>query len=361
MPSGSIVRNIRTLIKRSLVPSVPKRWVCQFDFGVKAFSLRPFASANGNARRVVANANTAATKTDRLLANLKLAKHFGTVFDALGLVHRSSLVNIDHSDMNGLMALVGAVQTGLGRALPCLVETTYSDRLPAHSDVPPRKQKLRAARAKERSQLNLTGHTIRSLKAFARRLGFWPKFVFDRGFCSKEIVTLLCKRKATFYVRMKAGRLVELAGERMAVKTLSGHDTTIRLYGFRLRVIRSRKPCGGESWYILTSDLASTAKRILKIYRHRFEIEETFKDMKHLFELKRTRLNRPNSLKVILWLVSLGIALLYLATRDNVQHNRQSNPKKWRSWITTAYETLERELAVALWETAPPEVLVVGV
>ena len=111
MPSGSIVRDIRTLIKRSLLPSVPKRWQRQFDFGLKAFSLRSFSSANGNARKVVANPHTASTKTDRLLANLKLARHLGVVFDGLHLVHPSSFVNIDYSDMNGLMALVGVLST----------------------------------------------------------------------------------------------------------------------------------------------------------------------------------------------------------------------------------------------------------
>jgi glucan phosphoethanolaminetransferase (alkaline phosphatase superfamily) len=53
--------------------------------------------------------------------------------------------------------------------------------------------------------------------------------------------------------------------------------------------------------------------------------------MKHIFELKRTRLNKPISLKVILWLVSIGIALLYLVTKANITVERQANPKKWRS------------------------------
>lgn len=96
------------------------------------------------------------------------------------------------------------------------------------------------------------------------------------------------------------------------------------LYSFSLRVIRSRKPKGGEPWYILTNDMQSTDKKILRIYRHRFEIEETFKDMKHIFELKRTRLNKPTSLKIILWLVSLGIVLLYLTTKGEIQANRLS-------------------------------------
>jgi hypothetical protein len=349
MPSPSIVRDIRTVVQKQLVPRVPKRWSKQFSFGVKAFSLRVFASAGSNARKVVSNPNTASTKTDRLLGNLRLACQLGTIFDTLGLVHPESFVNVDHSDMNGLMALVGAVQTRKGRALPCMVETTYSDRLPSHEDATPRKKALRRDRAAERAQIALTAHTMKSLKALAKRLGFWPRLVFDRGFCSKEIIRLLCQRKATFYVRMKAGKLVELAGTVAVTKALRGHDNTIQLYGYTLRVVRSRKPKGGEPWYILTNDMTSTVKRVLRVYRHRFEIEETFKDMKHIFELRRTRLNKPTSLKVILWLVSIGIALLYPVTKDSIVTQRQANPKKRRSWIRAAYEQLERAQTKALW------------
>jgi hypothetical protein len=352
MPSLTIVRDIRTAVQTHVLPKVPKRWSKQFDFGLKAYALRSFTSAGGNARKVVANPNTASTKADRLLKNMKLADHMGVIFDALGLVHPTSFVNVDHSDMNGLMALVGAVQTRKGRAIPCMIETTYSDRLPSHADATPRKKLLRNHRADERTELGLTEHTIRSLKAFAKRLGFWPKLVFDRGFCSQAIIQLLREQKATFYVRMKAGRLVELAGEKVAAKTLRGHDNTIQLHGYTLRVVRSRKPRDGQAWYILTNDMNSTTKRILKVYRHRFEIEETFKDMKHIFELKRTRLNKPASLKMILWLVSLGIALLYLVTKDEITTERQANPKKWRSWIRAAYERLEQALTIMMWEGA---------
>jgi hypothetical protein len=68
MPSKDIVRDIRALIHNKLVPVVPKKWLTQFTFGTQAFSLRPFQSANGNARSVVANPATASTKCDRLLA-----------------------------------------------------------------------------------------------------------------------------------------------------------------------------------------------------------------------------------------------------------------------------------------------------
>lgn len=172
------------------MPQVPKKWLPQFTFGAQAFSLRPFQSAGSNARCVVSNPSTASTKCDRLLGNTKLAAHFGVVFDQLNLVKPRSYVNVDHSDMNGLTALVGARQTRNGRAIPCFVETTYAHHIPADSNKP-RWQKLRAAMVLARKTQSFTGHTIDTLQDFADRLGFWPRLVFDRGFGNESIVTHL--------------------------------------------------------------------------------------------------------------------------------------------------------------------------
>jgi len=300
MSSTDIVRDSRTLIQNNLLPTVPRKWHPQLSFGLQAYSLQAFQSATGNARRVVANPNTAARKSERLLANAKLANQFGIVFDSLELVKPTSYVNVDHSDMNGLTALVGAVQTRNGRAIPCFVETTYAHHIPAkgsrHSTA--RTDRLRAARYEERRWRSFTGHTIDALQNLAGRLGFWPKLVFDRGFCNGSIVEHLHAEGATFYIRLKAGRFVELddgkAVTRLSVKELRENDASIHLYGLTLRVIRSPKSRRAkEPWYILTNDLSSSRTKIVRIYYHRFEIEESFKDVKHIFEFRRVRLNKP--------------------------------------------------------------------
>ncbi len=182
MPSPNIVRDIRALIQNKLVANITPYWREQLAFGLQAYGLHPFQSAVGNARMVVANPRTAARKTERLFRNEGLADQLGVVFNSLNLVRPGSFINVDHSDMNGLTALVGAKQTRNGRAIPCFVETTYSDRLPSHEDTPPRKRALRTARAEERKYRSFTGHAIDALQDFADRLGFWPKLVFDRGF-----------------------------------------------------------------------------------------------------------------------------------------------------------------------------------
>jgi hypothetical protein len=349
MPSTDIVRDTRALIQNKLLAATPKKWLPQLRFGLQAYSLQTFQSATGNARRVEANANTAARKSERLLANKKLGDHFGQVFDSLGLVKPSSFVNVDHSDMNGLTALVGALQTKLGRAIPCFVETTYSDRLSAKEDTPPRKRALRKARAEERQSRSFTGHTIDALQDFADRLGFWPKLVFDRGFGNESIVTHLVAEGATFYIRVKAGRYIEFDKQRLKIQELKQKDATIRLYGLTLRVIRSAQDGkNDEPWYILTNDTGHSRVKIVRIYYHRFEIEESFKDLKHILEFRRTRLNKPNSLKVILWLMFLGIVLLYKVTKPTKQQ-RHPNPKKRTSWIRSAIEQLQQAYGLVLW------------
>lgn len=349
MSSTDIVRDIRTLTQTKLLPVVPKKWLPQFRFGLNAFGLRPFQSAGSNARSVVANPNTAATKSDRLLANMRLAEQLAAVCDVLCCVKKSSFVNIDHSDMHGLTALVGAVQTRKGRAIPCMVETTYALQIPAHSDRP-RIQRLRQAMRRARRTQSFTGHTIDALQTMADRLGFWPKLVFDRGFGNESIVTHLSAEGCTFYIRMKAGRFVELDDQKIEIKQLDTNDATVRLFGLTLRVIRSPKSRRApEPWYILTNDMTSSRAKIVKIYYHRFEIEETFKDIKHIFEYKRTRLTKPNSLKILLWFVSIGIALLYVVTKPTQQSIRAANAKKQTSWLRQAYEQLQQAYGLLLW------------
>jgi IS4 transposase len=182
----------------------------------------------------------------------------------------------------------------------------------------------------------------------ADRLGFWPRLVFDRGFGNESIITHLHTEGAVFYIRLKAGRLVEFDGQKVEIKQLTEKDAVVQVCGLTLRVIRSPKNRRAkEPWYILTNDFSSSRNKIVKVYYHRFEIEETFRDIKHIFEYKRTRLNKPNSLKVLLWFVSLGIALLYLVTKPTIQVAH--HPKKRTSWLRQAYEQLQQASGQLLW------------
>ena len=350
MSSTAIVRDCHALIQNKLLTAAPKRWVPQLRFGFQAYSLTSYQRATGNARRVITNPNTAARKSERLLANTKLAAHLGTVFDQLNLVKPGSYVNVDHSDMHGLTALVAAVQTRNGRAIPCMVETTYALHIPAHADASARWQRLRRDMHIARRTQSFTGHTIDALQTMADRLGFWPHLVFDRGFGNESIVEHLAAEGATFYIRMKAGRFVELDGCRLPIQELKETDATIRMYGLTLRVVRSPQSRRAlEPWYILTNDMSSSRSKVVRIYYHRFEIEESFKDVKHIFEFRRVHLNKPNSLKVLLWLIFLGMAILYVVTRPTKRQIQQAHPKKQTSWLRQAYEQLHQAYGLLLW------------
>ncbi len=155
----------------------------------------------------------------------------------------------------------------------------------------------------------------------------------------------------TFYVRLKAGRLVEIAGEKVTVSSAKRADETVVIAGITLRVIRSPKNGkNNEPWFILTNDLTSSRNKVVKIYYHRFEIEETFRDIKTILGLRRTKLTKPNSLAILLWFVSLGILILYLAgigvlgARALLRLLTQPHPKKKLSWYRILLELREAEV-----------------
>jgi hypothetical protein len=357
--TSSILRASVHIVKEQILPKIPKKWTPQVAFGTNALSLHPLTSCNANARMTGVARGTAESKMARLLGNARLPAAFASVVAKLELVNSKSYVNVDHSDFSGLVALVFAMQTRIGRTLPIFLETSYSGKLSARTDAPKRTRVLRAAY--EALTTNETKRTIASLRVLKKMLGFWPRLVFDRNFGGKDIVQLLTEQEATFYIRLKAGRMAEIAGERVTVSTTKRADERVLIAGITLRVIRSPQPKQGttsgrtgttatEPWYILTNDTTSSRNKIVRIYYHRFEIEETFRDIKTILGLRRTRLSKPNSLAVLLWFVSLGILILYLAgvgcygIRALRRRLTQPHPKKKLSWYRILLELREQEI-----------------
>jgi hypothetical protein len=322
------------------------------DFGLHAYSLTPFQSAAGNARTVVPKYSTACRKSERLLGNLQISDQLNTVLAGQVQCTTSSIINVDHTDTNYLSSLVGAVQTGKGRAVPVFVESTFANDIPSFGSRPSTKRtdSLRKARADERKHTSWNRHIISALEAFILHLGFAPRFAFDRGFGSIAVISYLVSADTTFYIRLKSGRIVDDGYEQIKVKDIKGNDEVVELEDengckLLLRVVRSSngRRCK-EPWYILTNDFESKREKIIRIYYHRFEIEESFRDAKHIFDLKRVRLNRPNSLKTLLILVFIGFALLFNWSKQKVfrvYHKLRGipeHPKKSLSWVRDAWE-----------------------
>lgn len=140
-----ILRASTNVVKQYILPGVPKVWFRQVSFGIATLSLRSLVSCNANARMSGLPRGTAESKMARLLDNTKLPATLANIVANLGLVTRHSYVNVDHSDFSGLVALVFALQTRIGRALPVFLEASYSGNLSARVDAPKRTRDLRAA------------------------------------------------------------------------------------------------------------------------------------------------------------------------------------------------------------------------
>jgi hypothetical protein len=341
MSSKVIIPSYAYTIQQQLLPALSECWHHQVRFGLQALTIKPFVSLASNARATIAHPDTASTNMDRLVANAGLARELSTVVAGLGMVTSRSVLACDHSDMNGLLTFMGAIQTKRGRAIPCVLETLYSQFLPASTDASKRKQKLRQAR--KEAGIHLYDQALACLEQLALDLGFWPRLVFDRGFGGISFIRGLMEHEAIFYVRLKAGRFVELGGEECKVGELPANDMRITLGGLRLRVVRSDEPDDGEPWLILTSDLTKSRRKIIRIYYHRFEIEESFKDLKHVLNLKLMKLTKPLSLKILLWFAALRFILAYLASHRDPRYGNRRHPKKRISWFRRLSEALVRE------------------
>ena len=341
MSSKVIIPAYAHIIQQQLIPALPEYWRHQVRFGIQALTIKPFISLASNARATITNPDTASTNMDRLVGNAGLARELSRIVAGMGMITPRSILACDHSDMNGLLTFMGAVQTGKGRGIPCTLETLYSQFLPAGNQSSKRKQKLRQARLE--AGIHLYDQALACLEQLALDLGFWPRLVFDRGFGGISFIRGLMEHEATFYIRLKAGRLVELGGAEYKAGELPANDMRITLGGLCLRVIRSDEPAEGEPWLILTSDMAKSRKKIIRIYYHRFEIEETFKDLKHVLSLKLMKLTKPLSLKLLLWFASLRFILSYLASHQDPRYGKLRHPKKRISWFRRLSEALTRE------------------
>src|SRR5579864_5376740 len=284
------------IIQEKCIPVVSKKHLQLFRFGIASLTLSPFRSLNSNARITINNIHTAYTKMYRLTKQKKLLLTFPHIMQSFDFVHPDSLVVIDFSTFCGFQVLTFAVQTHLGRAIPVHFEIiTYPIVQPTSQNI----------------------FIQDALKHLKEILGFYPCFVLDRGFAIPTLIEFFVQNQILFYVRAKKGKGVTVVDKKREEHTLpasmiKNYDTSMKAYGFQLRLIISNKPKDKEEpWYIITNDFDSSRKEIISIYYHRFEIEETFKDLKHVFDLKIFRIKTMQSFSIVLWFAILGVWLSF--------------------------------------------------
>lgn len=305
-----IINQTVQFLNHSVLPMVAKRHHGLFRFGVEAFTLQSFTSLNSNARTIVANRKTAESKTFRLVHNQSMPAYFTQLMGTLHFVNPTDTVNVDFSSFCGFEVLTFAKQTHLGRAIPLYFE------LIRYPIVDPGSQTL---------------SIISAIKQFKKILGFCPTLIFDRGFELPRLVEALLKENIRFCIRMRKDKHVRYQGKDLPLNNIPWYekDTQANIYEEHiqqtLRVVVSEK-CSQrtdsqgkkEPWYILTNDTTSSKEEIIATYYFRFEIEETFKDLKHINKLKSFfRIKKKLTFTILLWfsILTMWVAFLLKGTK----------------------------------------------
>lgn len=326
----TIVGQTRQFVTTRILSFVKRKHRHLFSFGLQALTFTTYESLGSNARLVIANLATASSKIYRLTSNKTLITNFHRLVRQSGFVTRSSIVNVDFSTFCGFQTLCLAVQTGAGRAIPvwnaCL---TYPITFVGSQNL----------------------FVLDQITAFGETLGFYPAFVFDRGFWIPIVMQFMLKNKIVFYLRVKQGQtlLWKDKGKKQQAKTIGKHtkDTFISLRSHTVRLVISppppdqknlKKKQNTERWYIITNDMNTTRKDILTLYKTRFEIEETFKDYKHIQNIRSLQIRKKETFTMLLWFASLTQWLAWWVKETRPAEN--VHPKKKRSFFRIFWEEL---------------------
>jgi hypothetical protein len=263
-----------------------------------------------------------------------MLNNFSAILKHSKLVRKESIVVIDFSTFCNFQVLTFALQTREGRAIPLFFDIiTYP--------------------ITEATSQNI--FIEETLKKFHKILGFYPSFVLDRGFAIPSLITFFIDQRITFYVRAKKGKQIKIVddqGEKMLkIGAVTNYDQTITAYDYQLRLIISDKPKDKEEpWYIITNDMNHKRKEIIETYYYRFEIEEAFKDIKHLFRLKQFFITNKQTFTIVLWFLILGMWLAFLI--DEIRLTIQKNAHKKISFIRLWFEGLHRSFYVEIFNTS---------
>lgn len=346
----ALIKNVIGTINEYVIPYVPLKQIHLFNFGLRTISLPNFESLNSNARvwGGVNSRSTAESKMYRLLKNETVRKIFVKILKGVGLVTPESFVNIDFSTFCGgwshpeFQVLTFGLQTLMGRAIPLFFNAI---RYPVKT---------------AGSQNIFIIETIKNLKEI---LGFSPIFVLDRGFAIPSLIHFFLEEEIVYHIRSKSGKTVTMYPMRevknmeeidslIKMKQVREKDVVVKVYGTPQRlVISDHEGKNKEPWYILTNDFSSPRKKVLETYYYRFEIEETFKDLKHLKNLEHLQVRSEKSFKTVMWFMILGCWLAYLVhmiqtnTKEGVKMIYQRvkvNAHKTLSFFRAFFESIQK-------------------
>ena len=323
-----ILPNIQEKINNQILPLVKPKWTPMFKLGLNALSFKPFVSLNSNARTSRENGDAAEIQMFRLVNESGMWSIFGSILLAFFTIDDESIVSIDFTMFHPYAVLYLGLQTREGRSIPIWFDII---KYPVGKD----------------SQ-NI--FILDVLREFLEVVGCTPKIVCDRGFIGEYLIHGFIDLGLTFYVRMKSGKYWLVNEKRRRLEKQWKLDQVGEMYGEKIRVVRSGRTLqkqlkAKEPWFIISNDFVSSREMILQTYYFRFEIEETFKDLKHIFNSSQKYLTKISTLKTILWFQTLGIWIFWKFNKQTffTKQKAKQHLKKKLSWIKYIFEHLTRE------------------
>jgi hypothetical protein len=146
--------------------------------------------------------------------------------------------------------------------------------------------------------------------------------VADRGFGRTELFRFLDQLGFLYCIRVKGDAWVEFAGyegklrdyevqlgQTFKLSRVRYHKT--KRYDLKLALTCTRIKGKAKSW-MLATNLPSSARQIVDVYRRRFWCEENFRDLKQAFGLEATRVEKAERLDALLLAASLVFLILAL-------------------------------------------------
>ena len=320
------LQKIRGIVQKEISDTVPVKLCHRISCGIQAFSLDEFNSINANGRQLSLNRKTGESRVYRVLRDKRTAPLLLKMITKF--LPKGSLLycSLDHSQFGPFCIAVLAVSFRKGRALPIWCQVNISEA-------------------------GLMKPLVKELKVLASSLPKDQKLVLvmDRWFCGRKLFDLIASFNWYFICRIKySGRVsVPWEDEPIPIGEISHFETVCWYKDIELRMVRSNLKPGmkeDEPWFLLTNLPDSiTRRQVVNRYAERFEIEESFKDMKWLNRLEWQRIKKSAVVQSLLLFIFFGWWIFWLLSFDLKPDELKShNPKHQLSWFRVVWEMVHR-------------------
>lgn len=339
---------LRRAVHHLQTKHITKQKAHRFAAGVSQLSLQEFSSLNAAGRRLGSNRWTGENKMRRIVTDTGLTNQLQRLLLTEAFTGRTGywFCSLDHSQFGPFCIAVLAISNRAGRAIPIWCQVNHS----AAALIAP----LLVA--------------LEGLCLFLREAapGLRLVLAMDRWFAADRLFVLIASHGYYFIARTKSDKKVQTPWdqyfERSPIREVSPLETLVTYRKHQLRLIRSALKPGmkdPEPWFLLTNLPDKQTKgdangvtrcQLLHRYAERFEIEESFKDLKWLMRLEWQQVRKSDVIRNLLLFTFLGWWLLwrYVRPAANKQAQKRIHLKKQLSWFRQAWEQLQTATQVCL-------------